>query len=358
MTCIAFPESVTRICGSAFYGCTNLKSAIIPDSVTTIDRGAFGNCGSVLTVYGFRGSEAENYCINNSVNFLTLYEYSDLGSNKLMITQCNFIDSLGSLSIPSSIGGKTVTQIGEWLIANNTKLKSVSIPDTVTKILRGAFYNCTELRTVRMGSRVTEIGESAFEKCLFLESINLSSGLKKIGDEAFYDCRRLKTLSIPDTVMSIGEEAFTNCRSLQSLVIPNGVKKLGDGTGFGIFENCKSLKAIKIPESVRFIQNNAFDGCLDVTVVGAKDSYAENYSAENHLRFSIMGSNPVGDTNLDGVVNIKDTTAIQRHISEHETLTGNALFLADTNRDGEITVADATLLQMYLAEYDVQFKTS
>ena len=57
--------------------------------------------------------------------------------------------------------------------------------------------------------------------------------------------------------------------------------------------------------------------------------------------------------NLDGRVDIRDVTAIQRHLAELEPLSDQALALADTNGDGEVTIDDATHLLMYLAEYDV-----
>lgn len=60
----------------------------------------------------------------------------------------------------------------------------------------------------------------------------------------------------------------------------------------------------------------------------------------------------IGDANLDGKIDIKDVTAIQRHIASFETLTADALLTADTNGDGDITIEDATTLQMYLAEYE------
>ena len=61
----------------------------------------------------------------------------------------------------------------------------------------------------------------------------------------------------------------------------------------------------------------------------------------------------IGDVNLDGTINIKDVTAIQRLVAELELLTDDQLALADTNGDGEINISDATHLQMYLAECDV-----
>ena len=60
----------------------------------------------------------------------------------------------------------------------------------------------------------------------------------------------------------------------------------------------------------------------------------------------------IGDTNLDGTINIRDVTAIQRYLVELETFNDEQIALADTNGDGEINIADATHLQMYLAEYD------
>ena len=59
----------------------------------------------------------------------------------------------------------------------------------------------------------------------------------------------------------------------------------------------------------------------------------------------------IGDANLDGVIIIKDVTAIQRHCAEFESLTGNAAIAADVDGDGSITIADATCVQLYLAEF-------
>ena len=62
----------------------------------------------------------------------------------------------------------------------------------------------------------------------------------------------------------------------------------------------------------------------------------------------------IGDTNLDGRIDIRDVTAIQRHIAELDMFTEEQLAAADTNGDGKVDITDATHLQMYLAEYDVQ----
>ena len=58
-----------------------------------------------------------------------------------------------------------------------------------------------------------------------------------------------------------------------------------------------------------------------------------------------------GDANLDGKVDIRDVTAIQRHLSELAPLSPQALALADVNGDGAVNIDDATLIQRYLAEF-------
>ena len=60
-----------------------------------------------------------------------------------------------------------------------------------------------------------------------------------------------------------------------------------------------------------------------------------------------------GDVDLDGKITISDVTAIQLHIAELDSLSGDALLAADTNGDGTVDITDATHLQLYLAEYDV-----
>ncbi len=61
----------------------------------------------------------------------------------------------------------------------------------------------------------------------------------------------------------------------------------------------------------------------------------------------------LGDANNDGVVDIRDVTAIQRNAAETEFITGTSLYDADTDGNGAVDINDATVLQEFLAEFDV-----
>lgn len=58
----------------------------------------------------------------------------------------------------------------------------------------------------------------------------------------------------------------------------------------------------------------------------------------------------LGDVNKDGVVNVLDTTEIQRYVACLNDFTDNQKFVADANADGKISILDATEVQRYVAE--------
>ena len=60
----------------------------------------------------------------------------------------------------------------------------------------------------------------------------------------------------------------------------------------------------------------------------------------------------IGDSDLNDRVDIKDVTAIQRHLADLGTLTGDALIAADVDVSKNVTILDGTLIQMYLVEID------
>lgn len=62
-----------------------------------------------------------------------------------------------------------------------------------------------------------------------------------------------------------------------------------------------------------------------------------------------------GDADLNGSINIKDATLIQKNVAGLASLEGEALSLADADANGVVNVKDATLIQKFVAGIVMQF---
>ena len=142
----------------------------------------------------------------------------------------------------------------------------------------------------------------------------------------------IKSVVIEDSVTSIGSSAFDKCTGLTSVIIPDSVTSIGFGS-LGYNWGRKKI-----------------DG---LTIYGVPGSAAEQYANDNGFTFIEYVDAAIGDMTGDGKVNVRDVTAMQRHLAGLEELTDDRLALADVNTDGKVTIDDVTLLQRYLAEFDV-----
>lgn len=64
----------------------------------------------------------------------------------------------------------------------------------------------------------------------------------------------------------------------------------------------------------------------------------------------------LGDANLDGKVNVKDATLIQKAIAKITSLEGDNFTTADVNADEKLSIQDATNIQKYAANYEIPYK--
>ena len=167
---IVIPDEYTTIGDRAFseipdgyYWRNRLKSVVIPDSVTSIVRGAFN--GNKLT----------------------------------------------SVVIPDS-----VTELELWAFWRNP-LESVKLPDAITEIRKGVFSR-NRLKSVDIPDGIKTIGVSAFYGNK-LKSTAIPDGVKMIGEEAFAN-KKLKKIDIPDSVQEIGDNAFLN-NKLTRIIVPD-----------------------------------------------------------------------------------------------------------------------------------------
>ena len=280
LTSVTIPNSVKYIRDYTFGGCTSLTSVTIPNSVTSIGTRVFEDCTSLTGVtipnsvtsignYAFSGCyfTADNF-INNSRCEYADVTIVDTDKNGFCIkddklVKMRFNYAIGELTIPNS-----VTSIGEEVFSGCTSLANITIPNSVTSIGRYAFSNCTSLKSITIPDSVKYIRDYTFEGCTSLASVTIPNSVTSIGDYAFYDCTSLENITIPDTVTSIGSSVFSYCTSLENITIPNSVTSIGDYA----FDDCTSLTSITIPNSVTSIGHFAFANCRSLTSVTIPNS--------------------------------------------------------------------------------------
>ncbi len=88
---------------------------------------------------------------------------------------------------------------------------------------------------------------------------------------------------------------------------------------------------------------------INENTIGVKVDTDDNGTYETELEVENGSTFSTGDANMDGDINIKDATAIQKHIAMLEILSAEAKKLADYDADTVITIKDATAIQKKIA---------
>lgn len=214
-TVLTLPDSYKNenyeLYNDVFRDHSNLKSIIIPDSITSIGDNTFYNCYNLI-----------------------------------------------SITIPDS-----VTTIGANAFYGCSSLISVTIPDSVATIGDNAFRNCSGLTNATVSGNIVSIGDNVFRDCSNLKNVTIKNGITAIGKLMFTNCYSLTNVTIPDSVTVIGTSAFYGCSSLTNVTIPDGVTTIGVSAFYG----CYSLMSVTIPHSVTSIGNTAFKECHNLLVV-------------------------------------------------------------------------------------------
>ena len=268
---VMIPDSVTEMGGYAFNNCTNLSNVTLSKNLESMGSSAFGNCDGLTQI--------------------EIPKSLDIGGNYY----------LGAFSDCANIKKVTfergTTKIASSLFCGCTGIEKIDIPDTVTVIQDYAFKECKNLSTVNIPENVTEIGSKAFNECISLSNVNIPDSVTKIGGYAFYQCKNLVNVILSKNLEKIDCNAFGNCDGLTQIEIPKSLDIGGDYYS-GAFADCANLKKvtfergttkiassllcgctgiekIDIPDTVKVIQVCAFKECKNLSTVNIPDSVIE-----------------------------------------------------------------------------------
>lgn len=154
-----------------------------------------------------------------------------------------------NVTIPSTIYGYKVSEIGYNSFYDNNNIISVTLPNSLKSIGYSAFAK-TNLKKVTIPNSVTEIGHYAFSGCENLSSLTFSNKLESIGDRCFENCTSLTSVTLPNSVTAIGWSAFDSCSSLKTVSIGSGLKHCEtQSSSWYIFKNCIALESITVSSS-------------------------------------------------------------------------------------------------------------
>ena len=179
---------------------SNIKTIVIPETVTAIGATAFNHCEKLTTI-----------------TFL-----------------------------PNS----NLIYINDGAFANCVNLEKIDLSETQIKgIGTLAFRGCTNLKEVTFSNTLVEIREKAFYECSALLEIDFPQSLTKIAGGAFAHCSSLKRVAIPTKLdlKSFDEAIFHNVPALEQVIFKDGREEI---TGYALFQTDASVEII-VPTSVK-----------------------------------------------------------------------------------------------------------
>ncbi|MBD5229304.1 MAG: leucine-rich repeat domain-containing protein [Bacteroidales bacterium] len=239
ITSIEIPESVTTISNYAFTGCNSLTDITVPSTVTTLGAGVWMGC-TVL----------------EKATILTQLE--EVPEN--LLANCS---SLSQVQLQP-----TYKSLGNSAFVNCTKLADFSFPASLVSVGDKAFYN-SGLTAVNLAgaSSLASIGDFAFAKCAALENVNMGDAAPVLGKGIFFDDTALVQVQLPSSTTVIPAFTFKGTSSLDSdNTLPSTTQSIGDYALCG-WENATS---IILPEDTRYLGTGAMEGWTSLQKIGAE----------------------------------------------------------------------------------------
>ncbi len=244
---VTLPASLEVIDQFAFYNDNNLKTVVVPKNVKKIDQYAFEYCRRLSTLVfegdapeiigqkaltrydgqsplmiayknGKKGWTSDTWTDNYSQTYPTV-QYKSYGEEndfafivtpdgKAIVTA--YLGHSETVSVPPTLGGCPVTEIGSCAFFYNEEMVDLTLPDSVEKIGDQAFYTCWNILNIDFPSSLKEIGFMSFYQLVNIKQYVFPKSLRKIGDRAFEKATMLKNVYFEgDVPTEWGDDVIT-----------------------------------------------------------------------------------------------------------------------------------------------------
>ena len=268
---LQFFTGLTQLVSEAFSGATNLKSIVLPQSVSNIQTNVFRFCQNL-----------EHIVLPDSMIMINSNSFAGTGIKSIIFPQ------KGNLQLAYNAFAES-------------KLRSIYIPANVTRIYDYMLSDCDDLISItvdqdngKYDSRegCNAIIETATNTLIAsCKNTVVPSSVTALGNYAFYHNKELKTLELPEGIKTIGNYIMSTCDSLTEVIAHMPEPPTVTTTNFG---NMTATCKLYVPK-------------------GKVSAYQEAGWTTAIFRggiFEIEEPGIPGDINGDGQVTIADVTKL------------------------------------------------
>ena len=268
---IVIPDTITTIETGAFYNCRNLLAIHIPASVSKIENMAFFNI--LITCEALTEGENWGYSWENDCSVLYDVQSSGIENDFFWVKsystgEIELILYVGNeqpsniVKVPSSIQGTSITEVNLYNLGI-PKEAVVYLPKELTDVsFDGATFEVVLFEAPSgdtdnyKGAIVWDAkmdGENGFDGGLYWAELN-NGGVAVL--DSLVGSRQI---NIPEQINGrdvtvIAENGFANNEYITEVIIPKTVRKIGTNA----FSSCSALVSVYIPSSVEEIERFAF----------------------------------------------------------------------------------------------------
>ena len=275
---VTLPNTVTEIGNGAFGNCKLIENVSIPATVTTIRDEAFMGCSDLasLTFGGdendnalsigqaafYRAGKLEKVTLPANLTHIGKYAFYSAALKEVTVGSVgvedgtlDFADSaFGSIPLAGSTSGFAVTKL---TLGKDTPLIGISavfgykietvVLDKANKNYfidsDGALYSADKTRLLCYPKG----GAS---------DIVIADGVEEIDANLFRENANLRTVKIPASLKKIGDNAFAHCGLLVKIEFASDSASVTIGNF--AFNGCKSLSSVSLPSGLTKIGDKAF----------------------------------------------------------------------------------------------------